>query len=638
MIRILRIILCFLLFFPILLLSPSYALQEEDLAQEDSTESAIVPGLDSLRTVYSLKFGELVLLEDHDLSTWVRQLPHVWISRSGQAGQPQQMQFIGQPVWMSNLQWRGMSMTDPVYGLLNLNFIPLASLETIRSTSENDAILEVATPTVTASEPFSQVYYRQGESGHSLVDVLFQRRLGKSGSLQAGAAFFVFDGDYSNSDVDNKKFWADLHLAIWRGYILTYRFLRNRTQSGFPGNVYADASVQFSNLRRKVRRQDQLWRLDFPRSRNWEKAILLEYHQDRREYSDEDILANTKDKIRWGSLSGLISHTSQKSNSSLGVHFYGSSGYAREFEDSASQIKADFDEFPIGLTFATQRKLNNDNLALLNVSYTYHNGDWQSHFFQAGWQSRPLPGVALDVSLYERSDVPPLGWRNGRILPFENQPWPLVYTRVDTTFITPDRPRGAVRLGGGRLRLGWARSASLKIYYDFFYQHIGDLVFPQTAADRTSQFGLASSFNAVGQFLGFSAKPGKRIRISGKYQFASVSKNKSAEFTEIPQHRAWAQLQAGQKLFKENLDLHLFLTGEYLDKRGSLGVARDSVFVEEFQLGSELLIHAKLALQIGAATIFFQWQNLTNRRYAFRRFQDLPGRQFQYGVIWSFLD
>ena len=602
--------------------SPLLAFQVIDLPL-DSLESAEVISPDTLQSDFSIELDEFLTFQDHDLSTWIQQFPHVWISRSSQVGHPHQVQILGRPVWMSEIRWLGMSMNDPVYGLLDLNFLPLITMTKLelRNSSINILPLEVL-----STEPFSQVYYRQGKNNESEVDVLFQRGIGKHGSFHVGGTFFGFDGRLANSAVDNEKFRAQLHFQLWKKYKLTYRILTNRYKANYPGNIYENSVIQFSSLRRKVRRTDHFLKIDFPDSGKWVKSVTTEYHSDRRNYTGSSIGINTEDITRWGKVTGLFSHQSEKSISKISFNFMGTGASSLGFDS--------FHEFPVGISISSYRKIRKDIFALVDFDYTYHDKSWQSRKFNLAFEKEFSAFTSAKLVVFDNSTVPPLGWRNGKLLPFENQPWPLLFSTIDKAFTVQVKPNESVGNRGVRLQFSWNYKKRTQIFADLYYQHTRNLVFP-AIADSTTKMMISPNFNSLGLFIKAQTSLGKAMKFSGRYQFSHYSNLTSPELNEIPNHQFWLQFHMNKILFNGNLDAHLFLTGEFLGSRYSYGYPQD-LGLMKFLIDNVLLIHAKFMFHIGDARIFFQWQNLSDQIYTYRILQDQPGRNFQYGVIWTF--
>ncbi len=603
--------------------SSVFAFQQKELPQ-DSLESAIVILPDTLQSGFSIELDEFLTFKDHDLSTWIQQFPHVWISRSPQVGHPHQVQILGRPVWMGEIQWLGMSMNDPVYGLLDLNFLPLITMTKLelRNSSINILPLEVLSP-----EPFSQVYYRQGQNNESEVDVLFQRGIGKQGSFHMGGTFVGSDGRIANSTVGNEKYRAQLQFPLWKNYKLTYHILTNRYKANYPGNIYADSVIQFNNLRRKVRRVDHFLEIDFPDSGKWVKSVAAEYHSDRRDYTGSSIGINTEDITKWGKVTGFFSQKSERSKSKVGFNFMGA---------GASSLGLDsFHEFPVSISVSTHRKIRKDIFALLDFDYTYHNKTWQSRNLHFSFEREFSGFTSAKLVVFDNLTVPPLGWRNGKLLPFENQPWPLLFSTIDSTFTIQSKPNESVGNRGARLQFSWNNKKQTGFFADLYYQHTRNLVFPIMSADSTTKMMISPNFHSLGLFIKVKTNLGKAIKLSGKYQLSHYSNLTSPELNEIPNHQFWLQFHMNKILLSENLDAHLILTGEFLSSRYSYGYPQDLELMK-FLLDNVMLIHAKFMFHIGDARIFFQWQNLSDQIYTYRILQDQSGRNFQYGVIWTF--
>lgn len=610
----------FLHFFPV------YAIQLEKV-DSDSIQLTTSVSLDSVKDNFSLGLDEFLTLQDHNTATWISQFPHTWISKSAQPGHPQQVQMLGSPAWISEIRWREMSMNDPVYGLFDLYFLPRITMENLQS-QFNGFDQPLIEPQI--REPYSQVYYRQGQDGESEVDVLFQRGIGKTGYFQLGGAFNKFDGRLDNSKVDDQKIRIGYFFPVRQRYFVTYQLLTNNNKAEYSGDFYEDSSVQFNNLKRKIRRIDHILSIDLPSSQSWKKSLVFEYHRDRRDYTDntDSVAINTEDVIRWGRVSGLLSYRSKKSVSKASFHIRGASASSLGF--------GRFQEFPIGVTLTNSRELKKSIFAELNLDYSYHDSNWQAHKIRFGLIKIVNPYSRMSLILYDQGKTPPLGWRKGKLLPFENQPWPLLFSTIDTTFKLTNKPQKSVSTRGIRIQYLWNNQNKIRLFGDLVYQSTNNYVFPYTLPDSTSQLAASTNFNSLGLFIRMKTTLNSWFHILGKYQYSYHSQNALPEFEEIPNQNLRLQFHLSKILFNGNLDGHLFLTGEYFDKRISYGFAKDSVRIEKYPLDRIFLFHAKVILHIGDARIFFQWQNLLGQEYAFRIFRSQPRTQFQYGVIWNF--
>lgn len=601
---------------------------------------------DSTCSLPCVPLERLLRLQSHNAADWFQQLPHVWLRPDLQPGQPAMIQFMGRPPWTTKVDWFGMSMEDPVFGMPVLQVIPIIAGRGISAAQESPGMnIRILRDTLSANRPVSRVYYLQGGSGLSTVDGMFSKRIGRSGFFSMGGNFFRNGGLFSNSDVENDRFRAGVVIPAG-GSLLTYHASTTRSSGGFPGDISGTGAVEFSLLRRKVRRQDHLLRLDLLSPGNLHKSIQLQYHQDRRDYTDnQSAQINTEDRARWGMISGLVSYRTGKAAYRLGIHVIGESGASlfpaepqgpSEEETGSARKTVGFSEYPVRISLAGLL-LKKQQIGI-NLGFQYHDRNRRSHEAEVSWQSSFAKEIELNISLFDLTRVPPLGWRNGRIMPFENHPWPINFDHPDSTFWAKNTPNGTVGYRGTRVQLHWKNASRSQVFGDFYLQSIRGLNYPRSNISGVTTFDEAGDFLAAGVFVSGSQKIGGSLDASLNYQYSFRDDGDSTDVSGIPDHRIWARLAYHRWLFRGNLLLRMAFAGEGLTSRSGFSRESGSGNIVSTQLREMFLFHARLDLEIGDAQIFFQLQDLTGQKSETAGFFLPDGMQFQYGVIWTFLD
>lgn len=231
-----------------------------------------------------------------------------------------------------------------------------------------------------------------------------------------------------------------------------------------------------------------------------------------------------------------------------------------------------------------------------------------------------------------------MGWRAGRVMPFEYQPWTISINQADSTFISPSKPKKPVRVTGSRFRLNIKPSDKLIVYADLLYQQIAELTFPATAGTGQLEFFTNPDFRSFGLFINGKFLVTDWLSLTGRYQYSNFSNRKSPDLAEIPDHWFFLQLYSSRYFFQKNLKANFVFNVENIGMRSSY-----ELFSADSDYGPELLenirlINLKLIFEISSAEIFLHWQNLTDQSYSYRSQQPMPGLQFHFGVRWKFWD
>ncbi len=264
----------------------------------------------------------------------------------------------------------------------------------------------------------------------------------------------------------------------------------------------------------------------------------------------------------------------------------------------------------------------------INTGYTYHNRDWQSFFSGLELGKKLSRQINVKTSIFYQRTVAPLGWRTGRVMPFEYQPWTITIKQADSTFISESRPEKPVSVTGSRFRINVRPSAKLIFYADLLFQQIAELTFPATAKTGQIEFFTNPDFRSVGLFINARFLVTDWLSVTGRYQYSNFSNRRSPDLGEIPDHWFFLQLQASRYFFQKNLKANFVFNAEHLGKRSSYELfSADSDYGPEI-LDSIPLINLKLIFEISSAEIFLHWQNLTEQIYSYRSQQPLPGLQF----------
>jgi len=574
--------------------------------------------------------SKLHQLGDYDLARWLTHLPHTWVTRSPQFGQPQAFQGIGTPIWMSEISWNGMELVDPIYGNFDLNFLPVVPIDTLRTKNPIQSSLEIIDEKVSTTRPYSQVFYNAGGNELKNVDILFRRGFSKGILFKAGANFFKYGGIYFNSKYDIFKQNSEIFIPLSNKLNLTYKYLSNRIESGYPGAIDQNYTVQFNRLHRKVLRQDHGIDLDYFFSDRWQGKMQFQYHQDKREYTDWKLPWHSVDKQRWADLSTRITRISNSSTSNFGVT--AQALYTSRLNEE--RLK----EFPIKLFLSHHQKTVFNSEIKAKISYSKYNSDWHGYLGELGFSKKLNEKIKIITSGYYKQQVLPFGWRNGRILPFENQLWPIIFTGSDFNFYTETRPESPVTISGIRLRIKWRPTAKIEIYSDVQFQQIKNLSFPQTGVSGNIEFKNIPKYHSTGFFLNTKFHMTDWLTFTGRYQNSTFSSQEFPNAIEVPKHWIFAQLHASRFFFQNNLKANILLFSELISERNSynLTFSESSVYLDFFE--AVPLFHLKLTFEIGKTEIFLHWNNLSDQLYYFRSQQPIPGWQFQYGVIWRFWD
>ncbi|HDL17793.1 MAG TPA: hypothetical protein ENH29_01940 [Bacteroidetes bacterium] len=595
--------------------------QEKPVGQSDSTKVQKEPAC----TDFVFSQTALRQLGDYDLGKWSNQLPHFWVARMPQFGQPQLLQNSAVPGWMTQVIWQGISLTDPVYGVFDLNFLPVVPIDTLRVI--DFTTLEINNENVTAPRPYTQVFYHTGDNGLTDVNILFRRGFSHGIKFKTGADFFKYGGIYSNSKVNIFRLHADLTIPLSERAKLTYRVLSNKQETGTPGAINKNYQIQFSRLQRKALRQDHALELSYNYSQKWRALFQVQIHRDEREYTDWKLPWHTLEKMSWANLSAAATRVTKSSTTLFRLQAEAVSASRNGF--------AGISEFPGKILLTHQINLGSNRFAA-SLKASVYSRNKRAFTTNIIWNRGISGSLNLSASGFYRQVVPPLGWRRGRVLPFENQPWPIMVQTADSTFITHAHADKTAELKGGQIKLKWHSSSRFDLYAGFLFQQVANLEYPINLTEPEIQFKTAPDYFSSSLFLSADFTFTNWLSATTRYQFTGYSQRESPDLLEIPNQHLFFNVHATHSFFQNNLKANLLIYTEYMSRRNSYGLTQDfSQFTIE-TLPALPLLHVKLIFEVGDADVFFYWYNLTNQSFAYRSQHTIPGWQFQFGVRWKF--
>jgi hypothetical protein len=573
---------------------------------------------------------EWLYLPDHVPVKWTALLPHRWISRLPQYDQPHYPAVLGVPSWAVPVVFNGMELVDPLFGLLDLNELPVMDLANVETFADSTVVmpfpLVFRTDSVTSVRPYTRIYYRTGDNGLSDVDVQFQQRLSSNQAFSLAANFLRYDGIYVNSRVKAQKLRFFLQFGLPFGLVGEYRVLGNAHRNGFPGRILPGYAVQYPQRLRIVPRQDHLLHIRRKEKTDWNPSLDLEYHRISYQYKDIPSTVISNARFDWGGVR-------------FGLHPVGGTLWGEVQVTGLRYVlnSRKNSDIRTRLVLGFQRRVRWKYRVRLFISQTMFLSGWKGSQvrFDVG---REIKGrFSPTFSAFLSRSVPPLLLRDGGFLPYENQPWAVSSDLPDSLLWGQDSISSPFKFHGFVLnisrwhlyRFSWLISAA--------FVRGKEYPFPLQTADSLLHWKSSNAYWNAGIFLRWFWQPGSKLVLRGTYQYWHTGAFKIAPFLEVPAHRAYLQLRGQQKFFSGNLLVTAVVGLEYF-------TPRKSVLLEKVGLGKVVelpelfLLHSRLHFSVGDVQIFLQWQNLFNRAYSMRAGYLVPGWQFHYGVIWKLWD
>ncbi len=601
-------------------------------AAERSDSTAAEAVRISLSGPDTLSEKEWLLLADHNPAVWADVLPGLWASHSAQYGQPVHVLRAGSPFWSSRILWNGISLQDPVFGILDLNTIPLLSGHLLVTGSQAGlsrfpADLAVFSRNRVERRAFSRVYYRTGDNGLNHVDVQFERGIGKRSFLRLGTAFFNYGGIFSNSAVHHQSTRLEMRTSVAGKARLTYRLLTSALRNGYPGEVFPNYFVEFFYLRRKAGRQDHLLQVDSLRILGGNLVIQVQLHRLQLRYKDVRARYSSWQRLDWGQFG--VGY--QKSGPGRAVAVAVRAAPAKVVgpaDARASQLPVQFTsqaglQLPARFSFTFRGRLEMFSPGLLSGG------------LMIGLRRGQAGGLHWSLSGRYRKQVAPLGYRSGLLPLFENLAWPTGPAEADSLFFVRGAAPKVLQSYGARFRVEWRRTQRFRLAGYLALARYRNLFFAERQDSARANWRVLHSAGVLNALLETAWLPAPGIRFRFQYQFFGGAA-RLPEWIEIPRHRIGAQMLFQRDFFAHNLHSFLVLNLFYYSGRESYGRDPESGRVLRYTLAPAFVVNVRLLFRIGDARIFLQWQNLTNRSYSLRAFQPVPGWQFHYGVLWNF--
>lgn len=574
----------------------------------------------AVRAAQELGAAEITAIVPQDFGDLLRRFGQFDAAGSGPFGQPKQLILWGVPVREAGEIWNGARLFSalqfPQTGTVDLHALPLEEIESLsvgesgnETKSETVETKGVATP---ENAPYARARLKRGPKGLSVLSVVFTRQLGRAGNFSFSGGFKKARGKDDPRSYDGKSFNGHYRNRFRNGWSLAGDYHLYDEKRG----VVAWEELAFLDLRRKAKAEH----LSLTLIRKWHErrrlATELFYSRDRVTLKDNaGRFANGYQQKRPG---GTLSWQENLSGSQQ------ITGTSRFFYDFFEQDKT---QRLYHVVLKAQDAWKPNNLITLVLSGSAEKQRFQPLQFYGGISMALAPAKRMPefkVSVGQKGDFPTAFDR---------------FARPDSVAGLNYRESGNANLAVGRTKeiegsVAWRKSA-FAVGTTGTYQWLDKKILWQNR-DPNLQYGDWRPNNEDVKTWGFSTFISGTLPRWGSAYLVYGYKNPVIVQTEAslplaPKHRVYFQVWNAERPIENVLTVQGELDGEFLSSR------KDDLYPGN-RLPAVLRLDFKARFKIKDLTIYYFFENLTNRPYTLRGITPAVERGHSFGFAWEFFD
>jgi len=200
-----------------------------------------------------------------DLGDLLDYFPGIYLLDFGSSGQKLGLSRHGANNKQTTLFFDGRPFYNPIYGGIDLNFIPVGFTKTITVEQElsspfitlNAEMISLKSDSYEEDIPFSQVSYHKAPYGFSDIDVIFGQKVSSKMDVLLGGIIKSYDGKTDSYSFEQQNFRGKVEYNFLPAWQFKYLWISNKINRHVPNPVFANRSYQLTDATQKVSRFDQ---------------------------------------------------------------------------------------------------------------------------------------------------------------------------------------------------------------------------------------------------------------------------------------------------------------------------------------------------------------------------------------------
>ena len=553
---------------------------------------------------------------EEDLGTFFEYIPGIFIFDRGSSGQELGFGRHGTKANQTSVFLDGRPLYDPIYGGIDLNFIPSRF---IRSMTMEQGIcsplslihgemVSLATEHFNEDAPYSQVGYHKAGLGFSDVDIIFGQQATRKINFLLGGIIKSFNGQSEAYNSDLQNFRGKVQYFYSPNWLLEYSWIHNKLTRRAPGPVLENSDYATPEAVEKNSRLDQtlsfkgkIFNAETP---NFFASI---YHSAmNRSLTDPDFdLASNND----GNYAGL---NVQISDTLLGQAWTGGANFSQNWANSDDVGKQSTSQG----SFYVQDDLNWQEKMGIRLLGTYQ-------FFSSQGSSL-LGGLS---GYLQFNNLKLIGAVKNSVH------HPTMFQLFANTNYIDKKSLDSEKHQKFSFGLNWQPNPKMEIKSEVYLKNIIHPIYFQSVDTVKATFTNFADFHFIGGDFHF------KWIFSNKFQLAGIlSGIKSNTWTNYPQFSVISYLQYSDSFFENDLNPTVRIEARYFGERQS-NIYHPYYFISPYQtLAPAFLLNAHALLDFGNLKMYFTFENIFDADYQMLYGYPMNGRTLHYGLRWEFWD
>lgn len=548
-----------------------------------------------------------------DLGEVLGLCPGAELGRTGGSGQLVSLSIRGSTSGQVLFLMDGRPLNSPQNGGLDLNLIPLSSVERVEvvrgglsSLYGADAVggvVNIITKTFSHSRPYSRIGYWQGDWGYKRSQFELGRKIGERFNLYLAGEIKSYGGYRINSDYKASLINSNFNYNLSRNWELSLSSLNYAGKLGVPGSQ--DYSTP--NACQKDRRNDLA--LSLKSHQGNPLGIQIYLSDSWQKYKDPDwVIYSTHEHRVYGLSFQWISLWPGMSFGGRGerINFCSTDIGTTDVNKSSLWVEDDL-KFSSRLTLRGSGRL-----------------DYHSAF---GYQFSPGTNLSYQIGenslLFGSFDCP------YRAPTANDLYWKDAYSSGNPK-LKPER--------GWSSQIGFKTNGSKGNYFtvNLFLRKMRDLI-EWEADPQTFKYTAVNKTRAEfkGGEVGLGLKPIRSFQVSAVYSLLWAKDLKEGNpLPYRPRNSVRLWFYFSPTLIDGKLSLGLWTEGEWKDSRFTGTKLNGS----RSKLPSFMLLNSTLTIDFLDMSFYLKGENLGNTSYQLRDGYPMPPRSFYGGLSWKFWD
>lgn len=553
---------------------------------------------------------------EEDLGTILKYTPGLFLFDRGSSGQQLGVGRHGTTPAQTKILLDGRPLYNPIYGGIDLNFIPSRFIRTMTIEQGMSSpllpvhgeIISLETKQYDDTLPYSQVGYHKAGLGFSDVDIIFGQQATRKINFLLGGIIRSFNGRSEAYNSDLQNFRGNVQYFYSPQWLMEYSWIHNKLTRRAPGPILDNAEYVTPEAVEKLSRFDQTLSLKgkilsatLP---NFFATMYYSGMSRSRTDSDFDVDSNHD-----GSYAGL---RAQIADTLLGQAWTAGANFSHDWTNSDDVGEQNAS---MGSVYLMDDMSWRDKFGLrLLGSYQFHSN--QGVFLSGGVSAYAKFGDFKLISAVKNS---------------VNHPT-LFQFYAGTNFIGNENLDSEThqKFSAG---LNWQPTRDLEILSRAYLKNIFHPIYYQFIDTVKATFQNVADYHFFGGDCQIKWKMSDKFRLAGI--FSGISSNTRTNF---PQFSVISYLQYSDSFFENDLKPTIRLETRFYGERQS-NISHPYYFLSRYEtLDPTFVLNAHALLDFGNLKMYLTLENIIDSDYEMIYGYPMNGRTFHYGLRWEFWD